>query len=69
MMHVYLRTTPDTVLSGIRRMATEERLWTFGGSQPADVPDFRWVELSIGDATVAATPQEVAAAIRQLLPA
>jgi threonine aldolase len=68
MMHLYLRTTPDAVISGIRRMATEERLWTFGGSQPADVPGFRWVELSVGDATLAATPDEVTAAVRQLLP-
>jgi threonine aldolase len=69
MMHVYLRTTPDAVLSGIRRMATEEHLWTFGGSQPADVPGFRWVEVSVGDATLSATPGELASAVRQLLPA
>jgi threonine aldolase len=69
MMQVYLRTTPDAVISGIRRMAAEERLWTFGGSQPADVPGFRWLEVSVGDATLAATPDEVVAAVRQLLPA
>jgi hypothetical protein len=68
-MHVYLRTTADAVISGIRRMATEEHLWTFGGSQPADVPGFRSVEVSVGDATLAVTPGEVAAAVRQLLPA
>jgi threonine aldolase len=69
MMHVYLRTTPGAVISGIRRMATEQRLWTFGGSQPADVPGFRWVELYAGDATLATTPEEVAAAVCELLPA
>jgi threonine aldolase len=69
MMHLHLRTTPAVLIAGVRRLATEERLWTFGGSLPADTPGYRWVELSAGDATLALTAEEVAAAIRALLPA
>jgi threonine aldolase len=69
MMHVHLRTTPAALTAGVRRMATEERLWTFGGSLPADTPGFQRVELYAGDATLALSPQEVAAAVRALLPA
>lgn len=69
MMHIHLRTTPAAVTAGVRRMATEERLWAFGGSMPVDTPGFQRVELYAGDATLALTPQEVAAAVRALLPA
>ncbi len=68
MMHIYLRTTPEAVIAGTRRLATEERLWSFGGSRVAETPGWRWVELSVGDAALALTPEEVAAAVRALLP-
>ena len=68
MMHVYLRTTPEDVIDGIRRLAAQDRLWAFGGSMPADTPGYRRLELSVGDATMAFTPTEVAAAVRALLP-
>jgi hypothetical protein len=69
MMHLHLRTTPAALTAGVRRLATEDRLWTFGGSLPADTPGFRRVELYAGDATLALSAQEVAAAVRALLPA
>jgi threonine aldolase len=68
MMHIYLRTTADHFNAAVRRMATEQGLWTFGGSQPADVPGYRKVELYVGDAALALTPIEIASAIRSLLP-
>jgi len=68
MMHLHLRTTAAAVTAGIRRMAIEQRLWTFGGSSPTDTPGTRRVELTVGDATLAFTPAEVAAAVRALLP-
>ena len=68
MMHVYLRTTADAALAGIRRIARKQKIWTFGGSLPAETPGYRWVELSVGDATLAIAPDEVAAAIGALLP-
>ena len=69
MMHLHLRTTAAAVNAGIRRMATEKRLWTFGGSAATDTPGFRRVELYVGDATLQLTPDEVAEAIRALMPA
>ena len=68
MMHVHLRTTAAAVNAGIRRMATEKRLWTLGGSAATDTPGFRRVELYVGEATLGFTPAEVAAAVRTLLP-
>ncbi len=69
MMHVHLRTTSAAVLAGIRRMATEQGLWTWGGSMATDTPGIRAVELAIGDATLGLTVDEVAGAVRALLPA
>ncbi len=69
MMHLHLRTTEAAVTAGIRRMATEQRLWTWGGSSPTETPGYRRVELTVGDATLGFTPVEVADAVRALLPA
>jgi threonine aldolase len=68
MMHIHLRTTPAAVIAGVRRLATEQRLWAFGGSGAADMPGTRTVELTVGEATLALSPEEVAAAVRALLP-
>ncbi len=68
MMHLHLRTTEAAVTAGIRRMATEQRLWTWGGSSPTETPGYRRVELTVGDATLTFTPAEVAGAVRGLLP-
>ncbi len=68
MMHIHLRTTPSDISAGVRRMAIEQRLWTWGGSSPTDTPGIRRVELTVGDATMALAPDEVAAAVRALLP-
>ncbi len=69
MMHLHLRTTAEAVIAGVRRMASRERLWTFGGSAPTDTPGIRRVELYAGEATLTFTPPEIAAVIRELLPA
>lgn len=69
MMHLHLRTTAAAVTAGIRRMAIEQRLWTWGGSSPTDTPGTRRVELTVGDATLLLTPVEVATAVGALLPA
>jgi threonine aldolase len=69
MLHLHLRTDAATVLAGIRRMATEQGLWTWGGSTPTDTPGIRRVELTVGDATLALSVDEVVDAVRALLPA
>ena len=68
MMHLHLQTTEAAVTTGIRRMATEDRLWTWGGSSPTETPGYRRIELTVGAATMAFTPEEVAAGVRALLP-
>jgi len=67
MMHIYLRTTEDTFNSGVRRLANENGLWTWGGSFPSEVPGYRAVELYAGDATLAVSVDEVVGAVRALL--
>ena len=69
LMHLYLRTTSAVLIAGVRQMATEQRLWTWSGSSPTEIPGYRRVELTVGDATLAFTPTEVADAVRGLLPA
>ena len=68
MMHLHLRTTEAAVTAGIRRLATERKLWAFGGSATLDTPGLRVLELTVGDATLAFTPDEVADIVRELLP-
>jgi threonine aldolase len=67
MMHLYLRTTPEAFNAGVRRLALEHGIWTWAGSQPADVPGYRKVELYCGDATLQFAPDEVAAAVSSLI--
>jgi threonine aldolase len=69
MAHLHLRTTAAAATAGIRRLAAEDGLWTFGDSAPTDTPGIRRVELTVGDATLAFTPDEVATVVRALLPA
>jgi threonine aldolase len=68
LLHVHLRTTPATALAGVRRLATEERIWAVGGTAPTDTPGIRRIELTVGDATLGFTPSEVARIVRSLLP-
>ena len=68
MMHLHLRTTEAAVTAGIRRLAADHGLWAFGGSMALDSPGLRGVELTVGDATLAFTPGEVAGVVRQLFP-
>jgi threonine aldolase len=68
MMHIYLRTTQEAFNAGVRRMATENHTWTWGASFSSEIPGYRAVELSAGDATLSVTTDEVAGAISALLP-
>jgi threonine aldolase len=68
MMHLYLRTTPEVALAGIRRLATEEQLLAWSGTFPSDVPGIRVVELNVGDGTMEFTPVQVAKTVGALLP-
>ncbi len=69
MMHLHLETTEAVMDAGVRRLAIEEGLWTWGRSMPTDTPSLRRIELTVGDATLTLTASEVADAVRALLPA
>jgi hypothetical protein len=68
MFHIHLRTTPAVVTAGIRRLATEQQIWAWGGTSATDTPGIQKVELFVGDATLGFTPAEVGRIVRQLLP-
>jgi threonine aldolase len=69
MMHIHLRTTAADAIAGIRRLASEERVWAVGGTAPTDTPSVRRIELTVGDATLEFSPAEVARVLGFLLPA
>jgi threonine aldolase len=60
MMHLLLRTDADTYRAGALRLVTEEKLWVGLRTAPAELPGWRRVELTIGDATLDFTPDQVA---------
>jgi threonine aldolase len=69
MMHLHLRTTARAATAGFRRLATQEKIWTWPGTAPTDTPGVRRVELGVGEATMGFSPAEVARIVRFLLPA
>lgn len=64
MMHIYLHTTAEAFNAGVRRVATEQHLWTFSTSFPAEVPGYRMVELYCGDATMGLPVEVIAEAFQ-----
>ena len=69
LIHILLRTTTEAAAAGIRRLATEEKVWAWGATVPTDSPGIRRVELSVVEATLAFSPAEVARIVGFLLPA
>jgi threonine aldolase len=67
MLHLLLAATPDTVEAGIRRLAADDRLWTFQQTMTTADPAVQRVELSVGDATLRLDPADVADALSQLI--
>lgn len=67
MMHLHLRVDERAFLTAARRIAEEQRIFTWPGTSPADTPSIRVVELTVGDATLEFTPDEVAGILEQLV--
>jgi threonine aldolase len=67
MLHLLLTATPDALEVGIRRVATEQGLWTFHRTMTTGDPAVQRVELSVGDATLRLEPAEVAKCIAALI--
>jgi threonine aldolase len=68
MLHLLLRTTAEDFTVAARRLATEQRVWTWPAAMSTPDPGTQRVELAVGDATLALQPGEVRDFIRALLP-
>ena len=66
MLHLLLRTSSEAFDEAVRRLAVEQRLWTWQGARPTADPAVQRVELPIGDATLALTAAEVREAVAVL---
>jgi threonine aldolase len=67
MMHLYLRTDAETHRAGAVRLVTEQKLWIGPTSAPSELPGWRRIELTVGDATLDFTPEQVRDIIASLL--
>lgn len=67
MMHLHVRGNADAMKAAMIRLAVEESIWTWPGTAPTDSPTHRKVELSVGDATMEWSPQEVVTILDRLL--
>jgi threonine aldolase len=63
MMHVLFATTRDRFCATARTLAAERGIWTWSEPMPTVDPTVQRAELSVGDATCALTPAEVAEAL------
>jgi threonine aldolase len=60
MMHLLLRTTQDGFAATVRRLAADQGVWTWPQAAATADPGVQRVELSVGDATCALSPADVA---------
>ncbi len=67
MMHLHLRVTDDAFRAAACRIAKERSVFTWPGSAPGPAPSVRVVEFTVGDATLAFAPEEVAEIIGELV--
>jgi threonine aldolase len=66
MLHLLLRTSRHDFMANVRRLATDEGIWTWADPRIAD-PDVQRVELSVGDATCEWQPSAVRAILTALV--
>jgi threonine aldolase len=69
MMHLLLDTTQDGLAAAARRLAVEQRVWTWPGAMAMTTadPGVQRVELSVGDATRALPPDQVRDIVADLI--
>lgn len=60
MFHLLLDASAETIDANVRRLAAEESVWTIRGASPTGDPRTQRVEIAVGDATTAFTPEEAA---------
>ena len=59
MMHLLVRASPETLSAGIRRVAEQQAIWTWRAPMSTTDPAVQLFELSVGDATLELTAEEV----------
>ena len=59
LMHLLLSTTQESFATAARRLAAEQRIWTWPQAMPTPDPGVQRVELHVGDATRALRPDQV----------
>jgi threonine aldolase len=67
MMHLLLDTTQDGFTAAARRLALEQRIWTWPKAMTTGDPRVQRVELAVGDATRALRPDQVRDIITALI--
>jgi threonine aldolase len=67
MMHLLLETTSDRFAASARRLAVEQRIWTWPTARATGDPAVQRVELSVGDATRTLSPAEIRDIVAALL--
>lgn len=72
MFHLTLDIPADRFEETVRRLAVEQQVWTWGGTWPGSTEARQRVELAVGDATLAVTPERfrdvIAAFVETRLP-
>jgi threonine aldolase len=63
MMHLLVRASADDLTAGIRRVAQEQGIWTWRAPTPTGDPAVQLFELSVGDATLELSAEEVRDAV------
>lgn len=67
MLHLQLHADDEQLTAAVRRLATQEKLWTFPRWATTGLPGVARVELSVGDATMELSPAEVRDALAALV--
>jgi hypothetical protein len=63
MLHLLLRTSPEAFAAAARTLAAHHGMWTWEKAMTTGDPAVQRVELSVGDATMALSIDEIRGAI------
>jgi hypothetical protein len=66
MMHLHLHVDEKGFRAAARRIAEDEGIFTWTGTAAVDTPSIRGVELTVGDATLTFSSDEVARIVERL---
>ncbi|HEX7188535.1 MAG TPA: beta-eliminating lyase-related protein [Actinomycetes bacterium] len=67
MMHLYLEAPADALTAAMRAHAAEAKVWSWSRCFPTDLPGWQAVELTVGDATLEWSPEEIRDLVAGLL--